>query len=221
MNNLLDAGIFPPATSEDHALVVAANRGNAHVFETLFERYQPKIFAIALRFTRVREDAEDIVQQTFQKAFVHLHRFEGEASFSTWLTRIARNEALMLLRKRRGLREVPIRDSSDDEIAALGFEVPYPSPDAEVNYLKREATEILRSAIGKLPASLRTTVELRELAELSSRETAKRMGVSVTAVRERVLQGRRKLRKTLRSLGITPKRVQRTALAALTRSDSV
>src|SRR5215469_14183057 len=68
MNNPLDAGIFPPATSEDHALVVAANRGNANVFETLFERYQPKIFAIALRFTRVREDAEDIVQQTFQKA---------------------------------------------------------------------------------------------------------------------------------------------------------
>jgi hypothetical protein len=80
-----------------------------------------------------------------------LHRFEGKASFSTWLTRIAMNEALMLLRKRRGLREVPIRDSSDDEIAALGFEVPDPSLDAEVNYLKREATEILRSAIGKYP----------------------------------------------------------------------
>ena len=124
------------------------------------------------------------------------------------------NEVLMLLRKRRGLREVPIADSSDDEIAALGFEVPDPSPDAEVNYLKREATEILRSAIGKLPASLRTTVELRELGELSSRETAKRMGVSVAAVKARVFQGRRKLRKTLRSLGIAPKRVQRTALAA-------
>src|SRR5215469_2277201 len=194
--------------------VVAANRGNANVFETLFGRYQPRIFAIALRFTWVREDAEDIVQQTFQKAFVHLHRFEGKAFFSTWLTRIAMNEALMLLRKRRGLREVPIADSSDDDIAALGFEVPDPSPDAEVNYLKREATEILRSAIGKLPASLRTTVELRELGELSSRETAKRMGVSVAAVKARVFQGRRKLRKTLRSLGIAPKRVQRTALAA-------
>ena len=88
-----------------------------------------------------------------------MHRFEGKAFFSTWLTRIAMNEVLMLLRKRRGLREVPIADSSDDEIAALGFEVPDPSPDAEVNYLKREATEILRSAIGKLPASLRTTVD--------------------------------------------------------------
>jgi RNA polymerase sigma-70 factor (ECF subfamily) len=214
MNNPLDAGISLPAKSEDHALVVAANRGNAHAFETLFERCQPKIFAIALRFTRNREDAEDIVQQTFQKAFVHLHRFEGKASFSTWLTRIAMNEALLVLRKRRGRREVPIRDSSDDEIAALGFEVPDPSPDAEVNYLKREATEILRSAIDKLPARLRTTVELRELGELSSRETAKRMGVSVTAVKARVFHGRRKLRKTLRRLGIDPKRVQRTALAA-------
>jgi RNA polymerase sigma-70 factor, ECF subfamily len=208
------SAIFITATSEDYALVVAANRGNAHAFEILFERCQPQIFAIALRFTRVREDAEDIVQQTFQKAFVHLHRFEGKASFSTWLTRIAVNEALMVLRKRHRRREVPMRDSSDDEIGALGFEVPDPSPNAEVNYLKREATEILRSAIDKLPARLRTTVELRELGQLSSRETAKRMGVSVTAVKARVFHGRRKLRKTLRRLGIAPKGIPKTALAA-------
>jgi RNA polymerase sigma-70 factor, ECF subfamily len=214
MNNLLDSGICPPATSEDQALVVAANRGSADAFETLFERCQPKIFAIALRYTRVREDAEDVVQQTFLKAFVHLHRFEGKASFSTWLTRIAMNEALMLLRKRRGLCEVPIADSSDDEMPALGFEVPDPSPDAEVIYLKREATEILRSAIGKLPARLRAAVELRELGELSSQETAKRMGVSVTAVKARIFHGRRKLRKTLRRLEIASKRVPKTALAA-------
>jgi RNA polymerase sigma-70 factor, ECF subfamily len=214
MNNPIDVGIFSPATSEEHALAIAANRGNARAFEALFERCQPKIFAVALRLTRVREDAEDIVQQTFQKAFVHLHQFEGKSSFSTWVTRIAMNEAFMVLRKRRGLREVPIKDSNDDEIATLGFEIPDPSPDAEVNYLKREATEILRSAIAKLPAILRTTVELSELGELSSRETAKRLGVSVAAVKGRVFQSRRKLRKTLRSLGIARKRVQRTALAA-------
>ena len=214
MNNPVDAGIFTPATSEDHALAVAANHGNAHAFEALFERCQPKIFAIALRLTRVREDAEDIVQQTFQKAFVHLHQFEGKASFSTWLTRIAMNEALLLLRKRRGRREVPIKDSSDDVIATLGFEVPDPSPDVEVSYLKREATEILRSAIGKLPARLRTTVELRELGQLSSQETANALGISVAAVKARIFHGRRKLRKTLRRLGIAPKRVQTAALAA-------
>jgi RNA polymerase sigma-70 factor, ECF subfamily len=110
--------------------------------------------------------------------------------------------------------EVPIKDSSDDVIAAHGFEVPDPSPDAEVSYLKREATEILRSAIGKLPATLRTTVELRELGGLSNQETAKRMGVSVAAVKARLFRGRRKLRKTLRRLGIASKRVQRAALAA-------
>jgi RNA polymerase sigma-70 factor, ECF subfamily len=204
---------FIPATSEDHALVVAAKCGNAHAFETLFERCQPKIFTTALRITRVREDAEDIVQQTFQKAFVHLARFEGKSSFSTWLTRIAMNEALMVLRKRRGRLEVPIKDSSDDDIEAFGFEIPDPSPDIEVSYLKREATEILRSAIGKLSATLRKTVELRELGELSNRETAKRMGVSVSAVKARIFQGRKKLRKTLRRRGIASKRVQRTALA--------
>src|SRR5262245_36531338 len=168
MRKPLDTGILSSVTAEDHTPALAAKRGDAQVFEILFERYQPKIFAIALRFMRVREDAEDIVQQTFQKAFLHLHRFKGKSSFSTWLTRIAMNEALMLRRKRRGLREVPIGDLSDDEIAARGLEILDPGPDPEVNYLKREATEILRSAIGKLPVRVRTAVELRELRELSS-----------------------------------------------------
>ncbi len=80
---------------EEAALVLAAKRGDGQAFEILIERYQKRILAVARRFTRIREDAEDVVQQSLQKAFVHLHKFEGKSSFSTWLTRIAINEALM------------------------------------------------------------------------------------------------------------------------------
>ena len=83
-----------PAAEE--AFVAAAKRGDEKAFEILVEHNQPRIYSLALRYTRVHEDAEDVVQETFLKAFVHLHRFEGKSSFSTWLTRIAINEALML-----------------------------------------------------------------------------------------------------------------------------
>src|SRR5207253_2757442 len=90
----------------DEELVAAAKNGDELGFESLAKRHQRRIFALAFRYTRVREDAEDIVQETFRKAFVHLQKFEGKSSFSTWLTRIAINEALMTLRRRRALHEV-------------------------------------------------------------------------------------------------------------------
>src|SRR6201997_976477 len=80
------------STAEEQ-LVAAAKGGDEGAFETLFNRHQRRIFALAFRYTRVREDAEDIVQQTFQKAFVHLQKFEGKSSFSTWLTGIAITES--------------------------------------------------------------------------------------------------------------------------------
>jgi RNA polymerase sigma-70 factor, ECF subfamily len=205
----------------DHAIALAAKRGDERAFGILFERYQPKIFAVALRYTRVPEDAEDVVQQTFQKAFMHLHNFEGKSSFCTWLTRIAINEALMLLRRGRTLREVPIDDSSEDETAIHGLEIPDSGPDPEANYLKREETQALSEAIGKLRVGLRTAIELRELAELSTRETARRMGVSVAAAKARVFHSRRKLRKTLRRLEITPKGLPRLTTGRLANRSCV
>ena len=97
----------------DEVLVSAAKDGNQRAFEVLVERHQQRMLAFARRYTRVREDAEDVVQQTFQKAFIHLNKFQGKSSFSTWLTRIAINEALMLMRRGRALREIPLDDSSD------------------------------------------------------------------------------------------------------------
>jgi len=172
MNDNPNATISPDPAG-DHAIAIAAKRGDERAFGILFEWYQPKIFAVALRYTRVLEDAEDIVQQTFQKAFLHLHAFEGKSSFSTWLTRIAINEALMLLRRGRALREVPIDNSSEDQTATQVLEIPDSGLNPEANYLKREETEALSAAINKLKVGLRTAIEPRELAELSTQETAR------------------------------------------------
>src|SRR5260370_7734472 len=104
---------------EDGGLVGGGKTGDAHAFELLVERHEGKILSLAQRMTRNREDAEDVVQQSFQKAFIHLKKFEGESLFSTWLTRIAINEALMLLRRRRVTREVPIAESNTQAETAL------------------------------------------------------------------------------------------------------
>jgi len=183
---------------EEAALVFAAKGGDGQAFEILIKRYQRRILAIARRFTRIREDAEDIVQQSFQKAFVHLHKFEGKSFFSTWLTRIAINEALMLLRRGRGLREVSIDDLSGDEETTLRLEMRDSRAGPETAFLQGERNEILYEAMDKLTPRTRTAIELRELRELSTAEAARAMGVSVGGVKARVFHGRRKLRRLLK-----------------------
>jgi RNA polymerase sigma-70 factor (ECF subfamily) len=180
------------------ALVFAAKHGDGRAFEILIERCDRRILAVARRFTRIREDAEDIVQQSFQKAFVYLHKFEGKSSFSTWLTRIAINEALMALRRGRGHREVSINDSSGNEETALGLEMPDSRAGPESAFLQGERNRILSEAMDKLPPGIRTAIELRELGELSTKEAARVMGLSVSAVKARVFHGRRKLHQILK-----------------------
>jgi RNA polymerase sigma-70 factor (ECF subfamily) len=181
----------------DEVLVLAAKDGNQRAFEVLVERHQQRMLAFARRYTRVREDAEDVVQQTFQKAFIHLNKFQGKSSFSTWLTRIAINEALMLMRRGRALREIPVDDVHDQRGAASAMEIPDASPDPETSYLRRERVQILSETLGNLRPGMRKAIELRDLAELSTEETARRMGVSVAAVKGRLFHARKKLRERL------------------------
>jgi RNA polymerase sigma-70 factor (ECF subfamily) len=183
---------------EEAALVLAAKSGNGHAFEILIERYQRRILAIARRFTRIREDAEDIVQQSFQKAFVHLHKFEGKSSFSTWLTRIAINEALMFLRRGRGAREVSIDDLNANEETPLRPEIPDSRPGPESALLQSEQNRVLWAALNELTPGTRKAIELRDLGELSTKEAARAMGLSVDAVKGRVFHGRRKLHQVLK-----------------------
>jgi len=187
----------------DETLVVAAKKGDEKAFETLVRRHRPTIFALALRYTRVREDAEDVVQQALQKTFIYLNSFEGKSSFSTWVTRIAINEALMWLRRARALREVSVHNLSSKDETVPALEIPDLRPDPEAEYLQRERLQILFAAIG----------ELRELGELTNRETARRMGLSLGAVKARVFQGRKKLGETLRRYRRSPRMSSRSALA--------
>jgi RNA polymerase sigma-70 factor, ECF subfamily len=181
----------------DLTLVAAAQGGNLRAFEVLVERHEQKIFFVARRITGTREDAEDVVQQTFQKAFTYLCKFENRSSFSTWLTRIAINEALMMLRRGRRLREVSIDESSGSEETAMLLEIPDSGPSPESSYSQRERERMLSAAMNKLTPGVRTAIELRELGELSTGEIARRMGLSVEAVKGRLFHGRKKLRKTL------------------------
>ncbi len=185
----------PSNPGADEELVAAAKSGDEPAFETLFKRYQSRIFALALRYTRIREDAEDVVQQTFQKTFVFLNNFEGKSSFSTWLTRVAINEALMYLRRARAVREVSIDGFSGDEGTGPPFNIADASPDPEATCMRREEARILWIAIRQLTPRVRSVLELKELRELSARETAQRMGLSVSAVKTRVFHGRKELRK--------------------------
>jgi RNA polymerase sigma-70 factor, ECF subfamily len=122
----------------------------------------------------------------FKKTFVHLSNFAGKSSFSTWLTSIAINEALMCLRRARAPREVSVDDLSSEDETAPALEIPDRSPDSEAEYLQREGLQILFTAIGELRPGMRTAIELRELGELSNRETARPMDLSLSTVKARV-----------------------------------
>lgn len=198
------AAAIPPlrilAEEEDRTLIIAAASGSNEAFEVLVRRHQRRILSIAWRFTRNREDAEDITQQAFQKAFVHFRQFEGNSSFSTWLTRIAMNEALMWLRRKRALLEVPIEESrttTDESSPQLDFPDSGPSP--EDSCLQRERDLILSAAINELTPRMRTAIQLREIGELSTEETAHVMGLSVESVKGRVFHARKKLREILKN----------------------
>jgi RNA polymerase sigma-70 factor, ECF subfamily len=184
----------------DMTLIAAAKNGNHQAFEVLVDRHARRLFFVALRVTRNREDAEDVVQRSLQKTFVHLDSFVGRSSFSTWLTRVAINEALMLLRKNRGSREVLIDDLNGDEGTAISLEVPDSTPDPEASYSQREWVAMLSSAMNELTPGTRKAFQLRELDERSTEETARIMGISVNAVKARLFHGRRKLRQRLKCL---------------------
>jgi RNA polymerase sigma-70 factor (ECF subfamily) len=187
----------------DEELVAAAKKGDELCFESLAKRHQRRIFALAFRYTRVREDAEDIVQESLRKAFVHLQKFEGKSSFSTWLTRIAINEALMSLRRRRARHEVLTDDSSGDNGATPIPDLADASPDPEATFLQKEKARIVSAAIRHLRPGMRRAIELRELGDLSTEETARRMGLSVAAIKAGVFHARKELGKALRSHAIS------------------
>jgi RNA polymerase sigma-70 factor, ECF subfamily len=180
----------------DGALVAATKRGDTQAFEELVHRHRQRVLAVAQRITNNREDAEDVAQESFHKAFLHLDAFQEKSRFSTWLTRIVMNEAFMLLRRRRGFLEV-LPESPGDGAESGSESFVDQSPDPEESCWRRERAGLLKEAINCLGPTIRTTILLRDIEERSIKETAQMLGASVTAVKARIFQGRRKLRRTL------------------------
>jgi RNA polymerase sigma factor (sigma-70 family) len=175
----------------EQALVGAAKQGQAEAFGALCQPLAQKLIQSAQRITRNREDAEDALQNAFLSAFIHIKNFDGRSSFSTWLTRIAINSALMTLRRKRSSREIAI-DSGELGTNGVGWDVLDPSANPEKLCAQREKERILREAIRKLRPAIRQAVEI-QLRELSMKETAAMMGVSVAAAKGRLFHGRRAL----------------------------
>jgi RNA polymerase sigma-70 factor (ECF subfamily) len=180
----------------DGALVASARSGDSQAFEELVFRHKRKVLAIAQRITNNREDAEDVAQESFHKAFLHLNNFQEKSRFSTWLTRIVMNQAFMLLRRRRGVVEVfPESPEDGERCNSVAFVDQNPNP--EECCWQRERTQLLTAAISRLGPKVRRTILLRDMEERSMEETAQILGTSISAVKARVFQGRRKLRRTV------------------------
>jgi RNA polymerase sigma-70 factor (ECF subfamily) len=139
---------------------------------------------------RHREDAEDAVQDCFLSAFLHLKDFDGRSQFATWLTRIAINAALAKLRKKRGIREVPMDEPSASLERETQREIPDEAPDPEETYRLRERRQIVNAAISELRPRVRKVVELHHLQEHSVSETARILGISVAAAKARMFHAR-------------------------------
>ncbi len=150
----------PVKKESDWDLVDAARNGEDHAFEILVKRYKARILSVAFHITRNREDAQDVVQHTFQNAFVHLQKFQGESAFSTWLTWIAINEALMCLRKNRVSKTVSLEEGNRERDSVSSREILDAGRHPEEIYTQREKGRILSFAIDGLPPILQKTVRL-------------------------------------------------------------
>jgi RNA polymerase sigma factor (sigma-70 family) len=180
-------------------LVVAAKRGQREAFDQLCEHSSRKILRAAYRITRNQEDAEDALQDAFLKAFVHLKDFDGRSNFSTWLTRIAINSALMILRKRRHSREISVDEFVDRSEAGPVWEISDPTPSPETHYAQEEREKLLWGAIGELRPSLKKVIEFQLSRDCPMKKTAGTIGISVCAAKSRLFHAKTQLRKSLRT----------------------
>jgi RNA polymerase sigma-70 factor (ECF subfamily) len=192
--------------AQDAELVQRAKRGDLEAFEALTQRHERQVYSLALRMLRQAQDAEDVTQQTFLSVLEHLEDFRGEASFATWLMRIATYGALKVIRKRRGLETVPLEPDGE---APDGYEnIPRPeyiadwreSPERLAQ--RNEIRLLIDDALGQLDEKHRLVFLLRDVDGLSIQETAEALQLSEANVKVRLLRARLQLRELLtRALG--------------------
>ena len=186
-----------PPPPDEVRLVAEARQGSLDAFTELVNRYEGKTFCLTQHITGNREDAEDALQESFLKAFSRLDQFHGDARFYTWLVRIAVNESLMKLRKRKTTRAVSLDEPVETDGHFMPREVASWDPNPEELYAQTELREILDRTVQALPPIFRTVFVLRDLDHLSTEETAEALNFSVPAVKSRLLRARLQLREDL------------------------
>lgn len=194
------ATIQPIAENEQHPDVILVERvraGDFSAYDELVRKYERQVFRIALRITQNREDAEDVTQDAFVKGFEKLDQFQGNSKFYTWLVRIAVNESLMRLRKRRTGKMVSIDEDVETDEGSVPRDLADWAPDPEQNYTQTELHKILEKTIKGLPPGFRVVFELRDIQGLSTEETAEALNLSIPAVKSRLLRARLQLRERL------------------------
>jgi RNA polymerase sigma-70 factor (ECF subfamily) len=191
--------VLTPAstTFDETALVEKARAGDAQAFTELVNHYERKIYRLAKHITQNDEDAEDVLQEAFLKAYEHLDGFKGDSKFYTWIVRIAVNEALMKLRKRKGDRTVSLDEPVETGEETVQREIAVWEDNPEQRYSREEMQEILDQAVESLKPDFRTVFMLRDIEELSTEETAETLGISIPAVKSRLLRARLALREKL------------------------
>lgn len=184
----------------DEALVVLARKGGENAIRVLIKRNNRRLFRIARAVIRDDGEAEDIVQETYVRAFTRLESFRGESSFSTWLTRIALNEALGRARKRKpsaGLAELDTITADAQGAQIVMFPTSLMPPDAHAELGRSQVRELLEFAVDELPDAFRIVFVMRDVQELSVEETAAQLSLKPETVRTRLHRARRLLRATI------------------------
>ena len=183
----------------EQLLISAAKSGDTVAFVELSRRHSHKILRRAYRIVKNWQDAEDVLQESLMRAFLHLKDFEERSSFSSWLTRIAINFSLMGLRKKRGQVEISMEFINDDHEVAARWEPRDPAESPESHCSRRETEALLEIAIRQLPPILRQVVQLNLIDGRSGEELAQTLGISVPAAKSRLSRARNALRVKLAS----------------------
>jgi RNA polymerase sigma-70 factor (ECF subfamily) len=186
---------FVTTAPTDELLVAEAKSGDHPAFVELWKRHSKNAFNMAYRITRNRDDAEDVIQDAWMKAFTHLDTFDGRSKFSTWLIRIVINSGLMTLRRKRARPESSMEITNGE--AQQDWEIPDHTKNVEELYARHEGAERLKRAICHLQPSLRNVIEIHQSSDGSVREIAELAGISVAATKSRLLRARAVLRRTL------------------------
>lgn len=183
----------------DEQLVGLALSGEPTVFQTIMQRHNQRLYRIARGVLGADHEAEDVVQESWMRAFQNLAAWRGESAFTTWLTRIAINEALGRKRKRRPTIDVSSLDliNEQGEARVLIFPGIRPGDDPEADASRSEVRRLLERAIDDLPDTFRIVFVMREVEQMSVEETASQLDIPAETVKTRLHRARRRLREAL------------------------